>query len=379
MDINELREKIDVINNEMQRLFDERMRVSAEIARYKRENGLPVIDRERERAVIHRAVMNSDEAIADYTRAFFTSVMNLSRSYQATLMPSDSGLATRIDAALDGTSAVFTRDATVACQGVEGSYSSVACDKLFPSSDILYFPRFENVFSAVEKGLCRYGILPIENSSHGSVGEVYDLMKKHNFHIVRSVRIKVDHVLVAKKGVKLSDVREIISHEQALGQCGQFLSAHPDIKIGLSENTAIAARTVAESDRTDIAAIASRATASIYGLDIIESGISNVSGNYTRFICISHALEIYPGSNRISFMMNLPHVPGSLGDLLTRFSSLGLNLTKLESRPVPGSDFEFMFYFDIMASITDPNVKNLVCSLAREYERFALLGCYCES
>lgn len=378
MGLEEMRQRIDEINKEMNRLFSERMAISASVAEYKKQNGLPIYDRERERSIIHTAVNSCDEPMKDYTRVFFNTVMNLSRSYQNSLSSGNEELSARIEKSISETPSVFPRDAIVACQGAEGAYSQIACDKLFPSSCILYFERFENVFSAVEKGLCKYGILPIENSSYGSVNEVYDLMKKHSFHIVRAVKLRIEHGILAKKGTKLSDIKEIFSHEQAIGQCSEFLASHPEIKVNVVENTAVAARFVAKSERTDIAAIASKNCADVYGLSIIESGVNNAMSNYTRFICIAHDMEIYPGSDRISMMLSLPHTPGSLADLLTRFSSLGLDLTKLESRPIPGCDFEFMFYFDLAANISAPEVKRLINSLAAEYDQFALLGCYSE-
>lgn len=379
MELNGQREKIDEINAEMNRLFSERMKLCASVAEYKKEHDLPVADRERERKIIHTAVNECGSGLEDYTRLFFGTMMELSRSYQRSLGSEGKELSDAIRASAVSTSPVFPRDATVACQGAEGAYSQIACDKLFPYSCILYFERFESVFTAVEKGLCRYGILPIENSSYGSVNEVYDLMKKHDFHIVRAVRLRISHALIAAKGASVGGIKEIYSHEQAIGQCSDFLAAHPGIKVNIVANTAVAAKLVAESGRNDIAAIASPSCAPIYGLSAIENGINNTQGNYTRFICISHDMEIYPGSDRISMMLTLPHVPGSLADLLMRFSSLGLDLTKLESRPIPGCDFEFMFYFDIAANPADERVRRLIGSLSAEYEQFTLLGCYTES
>ncbi len=379
MDLNELRIRIDDINYRMVKLFAERMNVSMEIARYKMENGLPVLDRERERTILNRMALEAGEPFEDYTQVLFRTLFELSRSYQSSLIANENVLAERIGDALKNTPTLFPRRAVVACQGVEGAYSQQACDKLFPHAEIVYVQSFEGVFQAVEKGLCRYGILPIENSSFGSVGAVYDLMKRHKFSIVRGTRLRIVHTLLAKKGASLKNIREVFSHEQAIGQCGEFLKEHPEIKVTVCANTAMAAKMVAESNRDDVAAISSRQCAELYGLSILSEGIQDNDNNFTRFICISRALEIYPGASKISLMMTLPHCAGSLSGMLSRFSMMGINLTKLESRPIPGKDFEFMFYFDLEASVCAEPVLRLLCELQNSSDTFVFLGNYIDA
>jgi chorismate mutase/prephenate dehydratase len=272
---------------------------------------------------------------------------------------------------------MFPKDADVACQGTEGANSTFACEKLFVRPTILYFNRFDRVFSAVDKGLCRYGILPVENSLHGSVTNIYDLMKQNQFYIVRSVKLKITHALLAKPGVKLADVKTVYSHEQALAQCSQFLKDR-NYTIQVYENTALAAQFVSESPRDDIAAIASINCSELYGLDILDDNIQNSANNYTRFICISKKLEIYPGARKISLVVTIPHRPGSLYQLMTKFSTLGINLSKLESRPIPDRDFEFMFYFDLDVSVYDDVVSKLFSLLENGMDHFVFLGCYGE-
>ena len=245
---------------------------------------------------------------------------------------------------------------------------------------ILHFKSFEDVFNAVEKGMCDYGILPIENSAVGSVSAVYDLMDRHRFKIVRAHRHRINHVLLALPGVKMSEVKDIHSHPHALSQCSVFLREHSAVRAVPSTNTAAAAADLAASGRRDVAVIASRECAHLYGLGILAENISDVSSNFTRFICISKKDEIYPDSNKFSVMMSLPHRSGALSDVLVKFSSGGVNLTKLESRPVPGSDFEFRFIFDFEATPHDPRVLRLLSGFASdpEIERFTFLGAYSE-
>lgn len=378
MELNELRVRMDEINSEIVKLFVERMNISTDIAKYKLEHKLPVLDRERERKILANVAKQAGEPYEDYTQLLFRTLFELSRTYQNGIMGAASSLSERINEAVKSTSPLFPTRAVVACQGVEGAYSQIACDKLFPHADIMYFQRWDNVFNAVEKGFCKYGVLPIENSTHGSVVGVYDLMKKHNFSIVRSVKLRISHNLLAKPNVDLKDITEVYSHEQAIGQCSEFLAANPQIKVNVCANTAMAAKMVAESDRSDVAAISSKQCAELYGLKVLSDSIQNSDNNYTRFICISRDMEIYPGASKLSVMLTLPHRPGSLSELMSRFSMMGLNLTKLESRPIPGKDFEFMFYFDLEASVMNPAVLRMLDELENGPDTFVFLGNYIE-
>lgn len=378
MELNELREKINQLDDTLSDTFLQRMEVSLEIAKYKKENKLPVYVPERERAVVNRLAEKCPDELKMPIKTLYNTVFDLSRSYQRRHMDQNTALTDKVQKALENTPKLFPQQAVVACQGMEGAYSQQACDHLFAMPNIFYFKRFEGVFQAIDSGLCRYGILPIENSSYGSVNEVYDLMRKYQFHIVQSTRIKVDHRLLVKPGVKLSDIREIISHEQAIGQCSEFLKKHENITVNSCANTAVAARTVSESDRKDIAAIASGNCAQLYGLQALDVRVTDSDSNFTRFICIAKDLEIYPGADRMSLMMALPHTPGSLYRLMSHFAALGLNLTKLESRPIVGSDFEFMFYFDLSVNACSPECQLLLSALENDGVSFTYLGSYRE-
>ncbi len=378
MDLSDYREKIDSVDKQIVKLFSERMDIAAQIAQYKKENGKPIADpvREREKLFEIAGEMNAD--MRAYAVSLYSLIFELSRSYQMRLTGEAAPLAKKIEEAIETTEKLFPESAAVACQGVEGAYSQLACDKLFKMPSVLYFSNFEAVFAAIEKGLCRYGVIPLENSTAGSVNMVYDLMMKHNFNIVRSIRLKVDHNLLAKPGTKLSDVKEIYSHEQAISQCTKFLEGMPDVKIISCENTAVAAKMVADSDRKDVAALSSRSCMKLYGLECIEADVQDSGNNYTRFICISKNLEIYPGADRTSLMMVLPHEPGSLYKVLSRFYALGINLNKLESRPMPERNFEFMFYFDIETSVYSPQFMQLMGEFESICEEFSYLGSYSE-
>lgn len=377
MDIKELRGEIDRIDEELTKLFAERMETAAQIAKFKQENNLPVFNRERERDVLNSVTANVPAEFEVYTKTLYQTIFDLSRSYQKRLIKPQSKLSKMIDEVTAQTPCERPDRAVVACQGVEGAYSQFACDKIFTYPSIKYFPDFEEVFNAVDSGLCRYGILPVENSTAGSVNKVYDLMNQHKFYITHSLKLFIRHSLLAPEGVKLGDIKEVFSHEQAINQCSNFL-AEMGVKVTVCANTAAAAKMVAGSGRKDCAAIGSKDCAELYGLKALRSGITNTDNNYTRFICISKNPEIYPGAKKTSIMMVLPHKPGSLYNVLSKFAALGLNMTKLESRPIPGSNFDFMFYFDIDASVYSDNLKALLNELEEEAEQFSYLGSYTE-
>jgi len=191
--------------------------------------------------------------------------------------------------------------------------------------------------------------------------------------------MKIDHCLLANPGSAKGDIREIFSHEQAIAQCSEYLQKMKNVKVTVCENTAAAAQLVAQSGRKDAAAISSQYCAELYGLEVIDGDVQNSASNFTRFICISKDLEIYPGADKISIMLALPHRPGSLYETISRFSAMGLNLTKLESRPIPDRDFEFMFYFDMEASLLSEGVISLLGSLASDCDQFDFLGSYSEA
>lgn len=378
MDLKELRGQIDEIDDKLVQLFSERMEVSAQIADYKKANGLPIYVPAREREILQEVAEKAGPDMANYTRVLYSMLFELSRSYQKKRNNQITSLYQNITHSIENTDKLFPQAPMVACQGVEGAYSQIACEKMFKAPFIMYFKNFEGVFNAIEQGLCQYGILPLENSTAGSVKKVYDLMISHNFSIIRTFRMKIDHNLVAKPGAKLSDIKEIYSHEQAINQCSTFLSTLSGVKIIPVENTAVAAKMVSESGRTDVAAISSRYCEELYDLENLADSIQDKGNNRTRFICISKNLEIYPGSDKTSIMMVLSHKPGALYKVLARMYVLGINVIKLESRPIAERDFEFMFYFDLETSIYSEEFVQLMCELDDICEEFKYLGSYTE-
>ena len=374
-----LRDQADVVDEQIVDLFRQRLDLVREMAKYRAENKLPFARDRRERDILMKV---SDQIGADnegYVRLLYNTIFDVDHSAQSTYIGKHSDLAERINKSVEKTPKLFPKRATVACQGVAGAYSHSAAERLFQLPDIEFCKTFEDVFAAVENGEVEYGVLPIENSSYGSVVSVYNLMQHYNFYIVKSLRLRINHKLLAKPGTRMSQVKEIFSHEQAIGQCSKFLSSLEGVKITKVANTAMAARMVAESDRDDVAAIASQECIDLYGLEVLKKHIQVTDNNYTRFICISKKMEIYPGANRISLILTLPHVPCSLYHMIAKFAAIDVNLTKLESRPIPGSDFEFLFYFDLDASVYQEDLLYLLSELEESPETFVFLGCYLEA
>ena len=380
MELSEIRKEIDAVDEEMTKLFVRRMACADQVAAAKRGTGKPVLDPGREREILAKVAERVGPALVFVFKLFFSTLLSVSRGRQRAQLADDGMFAKTMAETMYETPAIFPSKANVACPGAEGGYSQQAAVAFVKFPSLFYFRDFESVFTAVEEGMCEYGVLPIENSTAGSVTQVYDLMAKHDFKIAKALKLRIRHVLLAPKGVKLADVKEIASHPQALAQCAEFLKAHQGVRTVPASNTAAAAAELAKSGRKDAAVIASRECAELYGLDILADDISDTTSNFTRFICISRKTEIYPDANKFSLMMSLSHRPGSLADILIRFGAVGVNLTKLESRPVPGSDFEFRFIFDFEASPHDVRVVKLLSSLASdpEVEHFTFLGAYAE-
>ncbi len=378
MELETIQNELQTVDDQLSALFARRMELSADLAAARQDQGLVPMDLAGQREAKARFQDAAGPALSGYAGVVYSTLQDVSHSYQASRLGKSSALTARIARSLETTPALFPESATVACQGVEGAYAQIAADKLFAAARISYVKSFEAVFSAIASGFCQYGVLPLENSTAGSVNRIYDLMMAYNFSIVRSVRVKVDHNLLVRPGVKREDIREIFSHEQAIAQCAEFLRAMPGVKVTVCENTAVAAKRVAESDRRDIAALSSHACGALYGLDTLAADVQDKGNNYTRFICIGKEPEIFPGADRTSVMLTLSHQPGSLYRLMSRITALGINLTKLESRPLPDRDFEFMFYFDLETSVYSPRFIQLLADLEEMCETFRYLGSYSE-
>ena len=377
MELSEIRTKIDAVDDQLLSLFLERMALSEEVAACKNEHHLPILNKQREREILAKVTERAGDK-ERYAYHLYSTLFELARSRQAELISAPTRVAERIATALKDGGEVFPQTGLAACQGVEGANSQVACDRLLPRGNIMYVKNFQAVPAAVESGLCKFGVLPIENSSNGSVRAVYQLLQEHDLSIVRSARLCIRHELLALPGVKPEDITEIYSHEQAIGQCSKFLGGLKDVKVVPCGNTAAAAKMVAESGSRRAAAISSHPCAALYGLECINGNIQDSDNNYTRFICVTKKPVIYAGANRISLIIAFENKPGALYDILSKLAALDINMTKLESCPVAGSDFEFIFFIELEASVQDPSVLAMLEEMERSCAQFQFLGSYAE-
>lgn len=377
MELSEIREQINTVDEQLLTLFLQRMELSEAVAAYKNEHHLPILNKQREREILAKVTEQSGDK-ERYAYHLFSTLLELSRSRQAELISAPTRVAAQVKASLAAGSEVFPQTGLVACQGVEGANSQVACDRLLPRGNIVYVKSFEAVFSAVESGLCRFGVVPIENSSNGSVRAIYDLIQRKKFSIVRSTRLCIRHELLTLPGVKMDDITEIYSHEQAIGQCSKFLGSLNGVRVIPCDNTAAAAKMVAESGSRHAAAISSHPCAALYGLEPLRDDIQDSDNNYTRFFCISKDPVIYAGANRISLILACNNRPGALYEILSKLAALNINMTKLESCPVSGRNFEFIFFLELEASVQEPGVLPMLEELERSCADFNFLGSYAE-
>ncbi|WP_295582578.1 bifunctional chorismate mutase/prephenate dehydratase [uncultured Oscillibacter sp.] len=377
MELSEIRTKIDAVDEQLLQLFLERMALAEDVAAYKNEHHLPILNKERERAVLARVTERAGEK-ERYAYHLFSTLFELARSRQAELISAPTQVASQVERSLAAGSAVFPQTGLVACQGVEGANSQVACDRILPRGSIVYVKTFDAVVSAVESGLCKFGVLPIENSSNGSVRAVYELLQDHKLSVVRSTRLCIRHELLALPGVKMEEITEIYSHQQAIGQCSKFLDGLGGVHVIPCDNTAMAAKLVAESGNRHAAAISSHPCAELYGLACVNDDIQDSDNNYTRFFCITRDPVIYAGANRISLIISCDNKPGALYEILSKLAALGINMTKLESCPVSGRNFEFIFFLELEASVQEPGILPMLEELERLCAGFQFLGNYAE-
>lgn len=369
--LGKLREEIDEIDGQLLPLFLRRMDCSQRVAQLKGEAGMPVFSPQREQAILDKVREQGGED-GDAAAALYRSIMAISRAKQHKILQNGGALRE-----LERTAArtLHTEGARVVCQGVVGAFSHKAARSFFGEISPSFEPTFQQVFEDVATGSADFGVLPVENSAAGSVTAVYDLILRYRFYIVGAVDVKVEHCLAAGKGTGTPTAAA--SHPQALSQCSGYLKSH-GLKALEWSNTAAAAQYVAQKCPPGVAAVCSKEAAREYGLQILQENIQNEAENTTRFIVISKDAILPGDAGKISLCFSLPHETGSLSSVLERFAMEGLNLTKIESRPLPGKNFEYDFYLDFTGNIHHPKTLDLICALQDELPRFSFLGNYSE-
>lgn len=359
-DLDVCRTEIDQIDAQLIPLFERRMKAAREIALYKQAHHMDILNTEREEAVLaSRAAQVSDPALAHGVTALFREIMRLSREEQHRFLDAR------------------TRSQLVAYSGVPGAYSESAVVGFFGEDcERISFKTFEEVFAAVAEGRALYGVVPVENTSSGSINDVYDLLGKYMCHIVGEQVVRVNHCLLGVPGAKIEDIKTVFSHEQGFAQCPAFLDAHPDWIRTPYFNTAIAAKHVQELGDKANAAIASRLAAKHYGLEILASSIQSFDGNHTRFLVVSASPAPVDVPDKATITFTVRHERGTLMRALSSFVALGMNMTHIESRPLHEASWEYRFYVDLTGNVSEEKLAVLMESLGVNCESCRLLGAY---
>ncbi len=371
MNLNEIREQIDGIDRKLVELIKERMECSRKVAEFKRTNNMAVFDSARESLIFDKVAELGGEH-GDAMRMIYASIMEQSKALQYPYIDNKS---VREFQSLKEHSLVKS----IACQGVAGAYSSLAGAVLYPNAEITYCATFADVCDLVKQGKVEYGILPVENSWAGSVHEVYDLLINGRFLIAESIDAHIKHNLIGHEDAEISDIKRVLSHPQALRQCSEAIE-----KLGCEtvecSNTAVAVSAVAKSSDRSAAAIGSAAAAKLNGLKILKSNIASSAVNTTRFVSISNVAQRCEDADKISIVFSVSGYdkPGTLLSVLAHFASCGMSLSKIESRPLKGSRFEYVFYADFCANLDDSRTAGVLATLATELPDFVLLGNYRE-
>lgn len=360
------RNRIDEIDKELMKLFEERMNVVLGVAQYKKENNMSIFHRDREKQVIEKNLNKvENEELRPYAEEMLHALMDISKEYQQSkigIMEIPLSKGTEIKLGFQGEKGSFSEEALIA-------YFGETCETF-------NYEEFEDVFQALKFKKIDYGVLPIENSSTGSIADIYDLLNKYGFHIVGEKKLRIEHNLLGIKGTRIEDIEEIYSHFQGFEQSSEFLKGFRYCNKIPYYNTAISAKFVSEENDSSKAAIGSKRAGKLYGLEVLKEGINNIKENYTRFVIIGRELESNDLCDKMTISFSLPNTVGSLYDKLRIFSDNGVNMIKIESRPICDGTFTYLFYIDIDGNIKDESIKTILDYLRDSISDYRILGCY---
>lgn len=374
-DLKELREQIDGIDRQMVALFEERMKLCGQVAEFKIRTGKKVFDREREAAKIQSVKELADNDFNSHgIEELFQQIMAMSRKLQYQLL-AENGVIGRLP--FIEVEEIEREHVRVVFQGVEGAYSQAAMNQYFGDQIAsFHVEQWRDAMEAIAEGSADFAVLPIENSTAGSVSDMYDLLVEFENYIVGEQIIRCEHKLLGLPGSSLEEIKRVYSHTQGLAQCRPFLEQHRDWELIPLENTAVAAKKVAcEGDRTQ-AAIASVFAGERFGLEILAENIYLNKANSTRFIIVTNQRIFQKHANKISICFETPHVSGSLYNMLSHIIYNNLNMTKIESRPITGRNWEYRFFLDFEGNLNDGAVKNALRGIREEAMNMKILGNY---
>ena len=374
MDLQEIRKELDVIDRQIVDLYEKRMKLCGDVAEYKISVGKPVYDGEREKQKLEAVRQMTGEEYRQGASELFTQLMTISRRLQYRLLAEHGQT---FDTGFQKIDRIPVEGARVVYQGVEGAYSHEASMAYFgEDADAFHVRTWEEAMRAVEDGQADYGVLPIENSSAGAVSDNYDLLIKYHNCIVAEIFLPVKHALLGVPGGSLEQIHTVFSHPQALMQCSEYLNSHGEWSQISVENTAVAAKKVLEEVDPSQAAVASEAAAKLYGLQILKSGINYNKDNVTRFIVVSRNRVYQKDAAKVSLCFELPHRSGTLYNMLSNFIYNNVNMRMIQSRPIPGRNWEYRFFVDIEGRLDEPAVANALKGVSEEAANLRILGNY---
>ena len=374
MDLQEIRKELDVIDRQIVDLYEKRMKLCGDVAEYKISVGKPVYDGEREKQKLEAVRQMAGEEYRQGASELFTQLMTISRRLQYRLLAEHGQT---FDTGFQKIDRIPVEGARVVYQGVEGAYSHEASMAYFgEDADAFHVRTWEEAMRAVEDGRADYGVLPIENSSAGAVSDNYDLLIKYHNCIVAEIFLPVKHALLGVPGGSLEQIHTVFSHPQALMQCSEYLNSHGEWSQISVENTAVAAKKVLEEGDPSQAGVASEAAAKLYGLQILKSGINYNKDNVTRFIVVSRNRVYQKDAAKVSLCFELPHRSGTLYNMLSNFIYNNVNMRMIQSRPIPGRNWEYRFFVDIEGRLDEPAVANALKGVSEEAANLRILGNY---
>lgn len=369
-DLSAIRQDINEVDEQIRSLFLKRMALALDVAQAKLETNDSIYKPERETEIIQNRTAGIDEAFRLKYAALLQSIIRASREYQYSTV-----LQQQPERFPFHPSETAPVPQTIFYQGVPGAYQELAARALFPQCVPQNVPTWEQVFQSVRDGIADIGVVPVENTTAGTVSEVYDLLLEYDLSINYSYIKKISHCLAAVPGATLADIRSVCSHPHALPQCRAFISAHGLEAIEVA-NTAIAAQSVQKKGDPQLAAICSREAAEQYGLSILAENINDMKRNETRFIAVSRTLTSLPEHDRIEIAFRIPNVAGSLNTVLDIFAHYGIDMTGIYSRPVKDSPWCYVFYLDFTGNMRDHAVRSLLYQLHEELPYIKVLGSY---
>ena len=373
--LEELRVRLDQVDEEIVRLFEERMRLCGEVGEYKVKSGRKVLDKQREKEKLASVAGKvAGEFNKKGVQELYEQLMSMSRKLQYRQLV-EAGALGRLP--FIKVPALDAGNARVVFQGVEGAYGQAAMQKCFGDECNCFHVRtFRDAMESIEDGAADYAVLPIENSSAGAVNEVYDLLVEFENYIVGETIIPVEHMLCGLPGTKMDEVERVYSKAEALMQTSRFLGEHARWQQISVVNTAVAAQKILDDKDKSKAAVCSAYAAKLYGLEVLEAGINDEPNNSTRFIIVTNQKVFLQDASKISICFELPHESGSLYRILSHFIYNDLNMTKIESRPVEGRNWEYRFFIDFEGNLERPAVKNAIRGLREEARNMRILGNY---